>query len=95
MFEPEYLNLACPSCHHPEVYFDREVGIYCMFCGRRFGTEETQRLCAREILRARQRSGRSVTDWQAVAQSDWRRRAIWSHLSHWISRLFMTGMRRL
>ncbi len=51
MFEPEYLNLTCPKCHALEVYSDREIGFYCMFCGRQFSAEEIQLLMEAETLR--------------------------------------------
>ena len=41
MFEPEYQGLICLTCGSRKVYFDREMGYYCMLCGQQFGTEET------------------------------------------------------
>ena len=49
MFEPEYENLTCPKCHTREVYFDRQMGHYCMFCGRQFSTEEVEALLEQEL----------------------------------------------
>ena len=44
MFGPEYQNMDCPKCRHRKVYFDREIGYYCMFCGHGFGAEQTESL---------------------------------------------------
>jgi DNA-directed RNA polymerase subunit RPC12/RpoP len=40
VFDPEYKNLDCPQCHLRRIYFDREIGFYCMSCGQKFSTEE-------------------------------------------------------
>jgi DNA-directed RNA polymerase subunit RPC12/RpoP len=40
VFEPEYKNLDCPQCQLRRIYFDREIGYYCMSCGQEFSTEE-------------------------------------------------------
>ena len=40
MFEPEYQNIDCPKCLQRRVYFDREIGYYCMFCGHDFSAKE-------------------------------------------------------
>lgn len=40
MFEPEYQNIDCPKCLQRKVYFDREIGYYCMFCGHDFSAKE-------------------------------------------------------
>jgi DNA-directed RNA polymerase subunit RPC12/RpoP len=42
MFEPEYQDLACPKCQNREVYYDRTMGYYCMFCGERVSSEQLQ-----------------------------------------------------
>ena len=44
MFEPEPDNITCPGCHKQRVYFDRQMGHYCMACGRQFSTEEVESL---------------------------------------------------
>jgi DNA-directed RNA polymerase subunit RPC12/RpoP len=49
MLEPEYQDITCPECRQREVYFDQEIGYYCMFCGRQFSTEEMQALVEREL----------------------------------------------
>lgn len=51
MFEPDYLNVTCPRCHNVEIYFDREMGFYCMLCGHQFTTEQIQLLMETERLR--------------------------------------------
>jgi DNA-directed RNA polymerase subunit RPC12/RpoP len=40
MFDPEHQDIDCPKCLHRRVYFDREIGYYCMFCGHKFSTKE-------------------------------------------------------
>ncbi len=49
MFEPEYENITCPKCLTREVYFDRQAGHYCMFCGHQFSTEEVEVLLEQEL----------------------------------------------
>jgi len=36
MFDPEFQNLDCPQCFLGKIYFDREIGYYCMYCGQQF-----------------------------------------------------------
>jgi hypothetical protein len=40
VFDPEYMNLDCPKCHLPKIYFDRDMGYYCMSCGRELSYDE-------------------------------------------------------
>ena len=40
VFEPEYENLDCPQCHRRRIYFDREIGFYCMSCGQKLNLDE-------------------------------------------------------
>ncbi len=40
MFDPEHKDIDCPKCLQPKVYFDREIGYYCMLCGYELSTEE-------------------------------------------------------
>jgi len=49
MFEPEYENVTCPKCYNRELYFDRQMGHYCMFCGRQFRPEEVEALREHEL----------------------------------------------
>lgn len=90
MFEPEYLNLTCPGCRHPEVYFDRDTGFYCMFCSRPFSIEEIQFLIDTETLRASAPCGRSDSRPSAGTRSR-HRRTRWTHLGRSLSRFFATG----
>lgn len=41
MFDPEHKDIDCPKCLRRRVYFDREIGCYCMFCGHVLSVEET------------------------------------------------------
>lgn len=36
MFEPECQNVDCPQCVVGKIYFDRDIGYYCMSCGHNF-----------------------------------------------------------
>jgi hypothetical protein len=40
LFDPEYKDIDCPNCHQQRVYFDREIGYYCMFCGHLLSNQE-------------------------------------------------------
>lgn len=50
MFEPECQEIDCPKCLRRRVYFDREIGFYCMFCGHEFAPEEALMLIQKTIL---------------------------------------------
>ncbi|MHC4328302.1 MAG: hypothetical protein ACYSWW_09310 [Planctomycetota bacterium] len=50
MFEPEYLDTACPKCLHRRVYLDRQIGYYCMACGHELSTRETIALIEKIVL---------------------------------------------
>ncbi len=50
MFEPEYLDAACPRCLHRRVYLDRQIGYYCMACGHELSTRETVALIEKIAL---------------------------------------------
>ena len=41
MFDPEHKDIDCPKCLRQRVYFDREIGYYCMSCGHVLTIEET------------------------------------------------------
>ena len=41
MFEPEHMDADCPKCSRRKVYFDREIGYYCMYCGHELTEDET------------------------------------------------------
>lgn len=49
MFDPEHQNIDCPDCLRQRVYFDREIGYYCMFCGHKLSVEEALLLMERMI----------------------------------------------
>jgi len=40
VFDPEYKNLDCPHCHLRRIYFDRDIGYYCMSCGWELSYDE-------------------------------------------------------
>ena len=40
MFDPERKDIDCPKCLQRRVYFDREMGFYCMSCGYELSDEE-------------------------------------------------------
>jgi len=51
MFEPEYqADIDCPKCLRRQVYFDREIGFYCMSCGHEFAAEEALMLIQKTTL---------------------------------------------
>ena len=50
MFEPKNQDLDCPECGRREIYFDREIGFYCMICGRQLSSEEAELLVERELV---------------------------------------------
>lgn len=53
MFDPEYLDVDCPKCLNRKVYFDREIGYYCMFCGHEFSAKEMIVLIEKSALTSR------------------------------------------
>ena len=50
MFGPEYQNMNCPKCRYRKVYFDREIGYYCMFCGHEVSAEEIEALVQNDCM---------------------------------------------
>ena len=52
MFEPEYQNIDCPKCLLGRIYFDREIGYYCMLCGHEFKAVEIKMLVEEKTLTA-------------------------------------------
>lgn len=52
MFDPKNQEVDCPDCGRREVYFDREIGFYCMACGRQLSPEEEALLVEYELLHA-------------------------------------------
>ena len=59
MFDPECQNIECPQCHLGKVYFDREIGYYCMYCGGQFNPVDMEILIEKNALTSRslQKSG--------------------------------------
>jgi DNA-directed RNA polymerase subunit RPC12/RpoP len=53
MFEPEHQDIDCPKCLHRRVYFDREIGYYCMSCGHELSTKEMFVLLEKSALTSR------------------------------------------
>ncbi len=47
VLDPEYKNLDCPQCHLRRIYFDRDIGYYCMSCGREISYDEIVMLIAK------------------------------------------------
>jgi hypothetical protein len=60
MFEPECQNLDCPQCLVGKIYFDRQIGYYCMLCGQEFSTIDIEVLIEKTALTSRpaQKSGK-------------------------------------
>ena len=50
MFDPECQNIECPQCLLGKIYFDREIGYYCMYCGDQFGTADMEILIEKNAL---------------------------------------------
>lgn len=50
MFEPECQNVDCPQCLLGKIYFDRNIGNYCMLCGHEFGAVEMARLIEKKAI---------------------------------------------
>jgi hypothetical protein len=50
MFEPECQNIDCPQCLVGKIYFDREMGYYCMICGHVFSTTDIEVLIEKVTL---------------------------------------------
>jgi tRNA(Ile2) C34 agmatinyltransferase TiaS len=61
VFDPEYKNLDCPQCHLRRIYFDRDIGFYCMSCGREFSRDEILLLIekAERTAQPKPKSGKS------------------------------------
>ncbi|OHB82067.1 MAG: hypothetical protein A2Z38_01950 [Planctomycetes bacterium RBG_19FT_COMBO_48_8] len=50
MFEPECQNIECPQCLLGKIYFDREMGYYCMLCGHEFSAIDMEVLIEKIAL---------------------------------------------
>jgi len=53
MFDPECQNIECPQCFFGKIYFDSEIGYYCMYCGHQFSTLEIEVLIEKIALKSR------------------------------------------
>jgi len=53
MFEPECQNIDCPQCLLGKIYFDREMGFYCMLCGHEFSSVDMEVLIEKIALTSR------------------------------------------
>ena len=53
MFEPECQNIDCPQCLLGKIYFDREMGYYCMLCGHVFSVVDMEVLIEKIALISR------------------------------------------
>jgi len=86
MFDPEYLDITCPGCHQREVYVDREMGFYCIFCGRQFSGHEIQLIIDAETRHAPDPSASSGgTPAANLGYQPWHR--IRTRLGHALKRL--------
>jgi len=47
VFDPEYIDMDCPQCHLRRIYFDRDIGYYCMSCGHQLSRENILMLLAK------------------------------------------------
>jgi ribosome-binding protein aMBF1 (putative translation factor) len=60
VFDPDYQEIDCPKCLQRRIYFDREIGFYCMSCGRRFSAQEIAVLIEKaELASPSRHSGKS------------------------------------
>jgi hypothetical protein len=50
MFDPECQNIECPLCFLGKIYFDREIGYYCMYCGDQFSAVDMEILLEKNAL---------------------------------------------
>lgn len=53
MFDPECQNIECPQCFLGKIYFDREIGYYCMYCGQQFRAADMEVLVEKNALMSR------------------------------------------
>jgi len=62
MFDPECQNIDCPQCLLGKIYFDRQMGCYCMLCGHEFSAVHMDVLIEKSALTSppAQKSERSL-----------------------------------
>ena len=53
MFEPECQNIDCTQCFLGKIYFDREMGFYCMLCGHEFSAVDMEVLIEKIAITSR------------------------------------------
>ena len=53
MFDPECQNIECPQCFLGKIYFDREIGYYCIYCGDQFSSADMEILIEKHSLASR------------------------------------------
>lgn len=53
MFDPECQNIECPQCYLGKIYFDSEIGYYCMYCGNQFSFPDLEILIEKDTLMSR------------------------------------------
>lgn len=53
MFDPECQNIECPQCFLGKIYFDREIGYYCMYCGDQFSAVDMEFLIEKNAITSR------------------------------------------
>jgi DNA-directed RNA polymerase subunit RPC12/RpoP len=84
MFEPEYQNIDCPQCLLGKIYFDREMGYYCMLCGQQFSVVDIDVLFEKIVFTTRpaQKSGKGPKKSTVEIKELPPRRAKVEHISH-------------
>jgi len=50
MFDPKCQNIECPQCFLGKIYFDREIGYYCMYCGDQFSAVDMEILIEKNAV---------------------------------------------
>lgn len=68
MFEPEYQDMDCPKCLHRRVYFDREIGCYCMSCGYELSIKEMVMLIEKAALTSRPMSSSGKSEKKPIRE---------------------------
>jgi hypothetical protein len=84
MFEPECQNIDCPQCLLGKIYFDRQMGYYCMLCGQQFSVVDIDVLFEKFVLTTRplQKSDKSQKKSAMEIKELPPRRARVGHISH-------------
>jgi hypothetical protein len=84
MFEPECQNIDCPQCLIGKIYFDREIGFYCMLCGHEFSAIDVMVLIEKTALTSppERKSGMDHKEPVAEIKELPSRKAKTDHISH-------------